>query len=521
MNIIKDAKFEKQSLGFWYVAALVLIALVIHIKLATIGWRNTLCDLHSFRQTQTAISAYYTIKNGFSLNYITPILGKPWSIPMEFPLFQWIVALAVLVFKVPLDQCGRFFNLLFFYLSFIPVYFLLTRFINRKAYVLVFFCIMLACPFYIFWSRTFLIESLAVFLSLTYLAGVVHISPNRKFFLAISCIAGTLAGLTKITTFLVFVIPAFAFVLHLWLFEVHGFREFFINARSQIITIIALFIIPLLINVCWIHFADQQKLLNPLASQFITSSALRGWTFGTLNQRLQCETWMRCLIFSRFFLSCDKIWSLIIIGILFLTSRRYWKQALFCVFCYLCGPLIFTNLYYIHDYYYYANGFFLLFALGFLVLGLIENNKWIIFSICGYVVLPLLMASMYQTYYRCFYDLQKNNPTQYIEMVDAVRYFTKENDVILIYGFDWSPEIPYYSQRRAMMWPDWPMDDPRLKSAITLLENEKVAAVIMGGKYRNNQALITEYIQKFGFKPAPVYQNAVVDLYVAEGNPPE
>ena len=31
------------------------------------------------------------IGNPFRLAYETPVLGKPWSIPMEFPLYQWTV----------------------------------------------------------------------------------------------------------------------------------------------------------------------------------------------------------------------------------------------------------------------------------------------------------------------------------------------------------------------------------------------------------------------------------------------
>ena len=293
-------KFKLRSPAFWYLTILVLIALVVHIKLSLIGWRNTLCDWYGFRQTQTAISAYYTIKEGFSVNYITPVLGRPWPIPMEFPFFQWIVAAAVIIFKVPLEQCGRFFNLLFFYLSLVPTYFILTRFITKKIQVLVFYSILLACPVYIFWSRAFLMESLAVFLSLTYLAGVICLSKHRKLFLVLCCLAGTMAGLTKITTFVVFTISAFAFVLRSWMYDASRLRDFFKVTRSKVITIVALFAIPMIINAFWIHYADQQKSLNPLANHFIVSSALRNWNFGTLHQRAEFATWARFLYFSSF-----------------------------------------------------------------------------------------------------------------------------------------------------------------------------------------------------------------------------
>lgn len=503
---------------------LVLIALVVHIKLSLIGWGNTLCDWYGFRQTQTAISTYYTIRDGFSVNYITPVLGKPWSIPMEFPLFQWIVAAAVIIFKAPLDQCGRFFNLLFFYLSLIPTYFILARFITKKVHVLVFFCLLLACPEYIFWSRTFLMESLAVFLSLTYLAGIVCLSKHRRLSLVLCCLTGTLAGLTKVTTFLIFIIPGFAFVLRSWIYNASSISDFFKTTRSKIITTSALFVIPLIINAFWIHYADQQKSLNPLANHFITYSALKNWNFGTLHQRVDYITWGKFLHFSRFFIYY-KITGILIIGLLailgllFLVSGKYRKLALFFFICYLCGPLIFTNLYYVHEYYYYANGFFLLFALGFLVLGVIESGGGEIRVLSGFLILPLLMGLMYKTYYHHFYASQKTNHTQYVGLTNAIRSFTNEDDVILIYGFDWSSEIPYYSQRKAIMdrW-DLSMNEDKFKCSTELLGNNRIGGMVIGGNNRDNQVFITERIQKFGFLPHPVFQDVIADFYIIQDN---
>jgi hypothetical protein len=170
--------------------------------LASIGWNNTLCDQHGFRQTQTAITSFYTIKEGFKLNYITPILGKPWSIPMEFPLYQWIVSLFVLITQINLDQAGRLVTLLFFYLSLIPIYYLLGYFVSDKSHRLVFLSLLLASPFYVFWSRAFMIESLALFLSLCFLLLFVRnlTRPAPLTYLA-ACAAGALAAITKITSF--------------------------------------------------------------------------------------------------------------------------------------------------------------------------------------------------------------------------------------------------------------------------------------------------------------------------------
>ena len=35
-----------------------------------------------FRQAQTALTAYWFIREGFALAYQTPVLGYPWAIPL-------------------------------------------------------------------------------------------------------------------------------------------------------------------------------------------------------------------------------------------------------------------------------------------------------------------------------------------------------------------------------------------------------------------------------------------------------
>ena len=49
---------------------------------------------------------------GSFLRYETPVLGPPWSLPFEFPLYQGIVAGLAKIFSTPLDQTGRFVSIL-------------------------------------------------------------------------------------------------------------------------------------------------------------------------------------------------------------------------------------------------------------------------------------------------------------------------------------------------------------------------------------------------------------------------
>jgi hypothetical protein len=46
-------------------------------------------------------------KPGVFFDYITPILGKPWAIPLELPFYQWIVARWRDFTGMGLDQSGK------------------------------------------------------------------------------------------------------------------------------------------------------------------------------------------------------------------------------------------------------------------------------------------------------------------------------------------------------------------------------------------------------------------------------
>jgi hypothetical protein len=62
---------------------LFLVCLQVYAFVAGMGWSNTILDAHGFRQTQTALTTYFMIGQAPKLAYETPVLGPPWSIPLE------------------------------------------------------------------------------------------------------------------------------------------------------------------------------------------------------------------------------------------------------------------------------------------------------------------------------------------------------------------------------------------------------------------------------------------------------
>ncbi|MEZ4846386.1 MAG: hypothetical protein R2877_05425 [Bdellovibrionota bacterium] len=139
-----------------------LFAVVVQLICSLHGWNKRLLDLHAFRQTQTAISTYYMVEEGLAIDYQTPVLGKPWQIPMEFPSYQLLVASLVKVSKAPLEQTGRFVSMLFFYLSILSCLLILRQWTIDASSDGHRICDPFDEPaLYMFWS-TFMIESMAL-----------------------------------------------------------------------------------------------------------------------------------------------------------------------------------------------------------------------------------------------------------------------------------------------------------------------------------------------------------------------
>ena len=84
----------RQAPGPDFLGAIAVGLLLLHAAyFLWIGLDHPALDFYAFRQTQTALSAYWLWHDGFRLAYETPVLGAPWAIPYEFPLYQWLVAL--------------------------------------------------------------------------------------------------------------------------------------------------------------------------------------------------------------------------------------------------------------------------------------------------------------------------------------------------------------------------------------------------------------------------------------------
>jgi hypothetical protein len=432
-------------------AKVLFIACLAYYLVATsIGWNNTILDYSGFRQTQTAISAYYMIGKFPSLAYETPVLGPPWSIPFEFPLYQWIVAAIVTLLGTPLDQTGRFVSVAFFLLTLIPAYHILgaLKITSHSRFIML--SLLLISPFYVFWSRAFMIESTVLFLSMSYLASALSFTKEPRVWSGIAMpLFGALAAMVKITTFAVFFLAVALILLITW------FRQYRVGLASAVLgrwacLLVLVVGVPLGGVFWWTHVADGYKLLNQFGQQ-LTSRALWAWNFGTLEQRLRLETWYTILRRESEVVGDKCVVLVAILGLVL--ARRRWFEFAACAVLYLSGSFIFPNLHYVHPYYAYANNLFLIAAVGVCLTGMTERGGW--YAKASLATLLLIIPTSIYSYAEAYYPVQSTNHTREVEIGELIQQVTRSDDVIVIVGCDWSAALPYCSKRRALMlWHD-------------------------------------------------------------------
>lgn len=481
-----------------------LTSLTLHLYITSIGWNYPILDAHAFRQTQTAITSYYFLRDGFRLGYQTPVLGAPWSIPLEFPLYQGLVATVVKLTGYPLDQSGRLVSVVFFYASLLVGYYLLGLLQIAPQHRLIFLALILASPLYLFWSRTFMIESLALFLTLLFLYFSLRWLQKKKLALVTAAIIfGSLAGLTKVSTLVVGLV-AISFLLVVYL------RSLFVKKNwLMLITLLLLISIPILTSVVWTIYTDRLKAQNALAANFLTSFEMRYWNFGNTKQRLVLDTWQRFLDTTE-----EKIigtrWLLVGLATTLLFAKRYRLQILLSSLIYLSGLVIFTNLYYVHDYYFYANGIYLLAALGFGLLNLLEQRSLTALTI--FIVLPTIIGIFLVSYKKSYYPQQADSNLAIPDLGHIIERAVPGDKVLLIYGYDWSSEIPYYAKRKAIMdHSNYSLHHPKMQRIITATGQDNIVAMLV--RYPEKK-FISERLAYFGFAPEPVFQNELGALFV-------
>ena len=477
------------------------VLLAINVWGVSVGWRSGILPGNEFRQTQTAITALFIQReHNFSLAYPTPVLGKPWSVPYEFPLYQWSVVALSSATGLPLVQAGRAVSAACFYLTLPAVWLLLGRLGVPGPRRLVVLGMVLTCPLYIFYARAFMIETMALMFSLWYLAAFTNAVEKRHAgWLIVANAVGAGAGLVKVTTFLLYLVPVAAWSL-VWLWR--GWRSPSDQpgaVRRTAGWIAAAGFLPLLATVEWVWYTDRVKMLNASA-RTLTSQALAGYHFGTWESRLAGETWAaHWRILDSNIAPYAVLAACGVLALLY--GGRWCRWILWCAGLFAAVQVVFPVLYALHEYYYVANAVLLMGAMGFVLCGLLESGRSFR---TAWLIIIALHAGQIGGYLHNLYPIQRVYHPGGTGLTELLHDLTDPNDVLIIAGEDWSSITPYYAQRRALMirrTMDRSWD--YLVEAFGALKDERVVALLLSGGARENPTLVEMARRYFGIDPEP------------------
>lgn len=413
-------------------------------------------DLHLFRQTQTALTTYWLVQNSFNFAYETPVVGYPWSIPFEFPIYEYIVALIHQIFQTPLNATGRVISYIFLILCLFPIRSITERLEFSDTIFYIFSAIFLSSPIYLYWGRTFMIETCALFFTVTaikYFLDILLIEKSLKNFLFFM-IFMSLSLLQKITTGLpvlvVMVCLYFSFIVNK-----NTSIKNLINKDNLFLTISI--IIPFAISFFWTVYTDQIKMQNPIGVG-LTSTALRNWNFGTLEQKLSINFYQNILWERIFNLNLSGMLGLaILISSLIITDISK-KVKILVIISFILGlsPLfIFTNLHINHDYYQVATVVFLIYAVA---VCLHEGLKKIANNMLLSTLVFLMVLSNYANFYKYYLEsITKNFDKNSLELAVGlvIKEYVPENKYFVAFGNDWSSSFAYLSERKSFTVPIW------------------------------------------------------------------
>jgi hypothetical protein len=485
---------------YWFIVLLLIICSACCVRALYYLWTGLTgpaLDNFSFRQTQTAISAYWTWREGFKLAYETPVLGFPWSIPFEFPLYQWLMVLARYA-GIPFDAGGRLISFGFYIASLWPLWSLTRSLKLDAAAFLIIAILFLCCPLYVFYSRTIMIESCALFFGAAWLAALARFLSRPNYPTLCGCIAlGSLAVLTKSTTFPAFVVLGALLMLSaligLWR-RVPSAPRF----RTQLLAATAC-VIPLAVGYAWVLYSDAVKAHNILGTM-LTSTSLGNWNFGTWAQRTSSKLWNE-VILSRALpdiFGNGVLIALTAAGAL-LTGRRHFAFGLAAAAAFLVPFLVFTNLHMVHTYYQFANAIFALATVGLAIDHIARTGHK---AIAALVLAGLVLGQV--SYFNQAYlpTLNTDFRSDHIKQIaELAKQNTGEQDGLIVFGQDWSSAVPYYSERKALVVPAWtpqPVFEHILQQPEAFLGTLRLGAVVYCNEvsYGARQPLVDAFVAR-------------------------
>lgn len=411
-------KFTKLDL------VLLFFLLVVGVIFRLYKINTPLADHHSWRQADTAAVARNFLKEGFNL--LIPKFDDLSNIPsgkynpegfrmVEFPLYNALFAFLYQNFPFfPLEVYGRLVSIVFSLIILIVIYLLTLKEEGRLASF--FSCLIYAImPFFVFYSRVILPETMATslsFLSIFFLYSY-SLSSNFLFFL-FSLIFFAAAVLVKPTT-IFFGIPLFYLFVKKYGFEV--------IKKKEVYLFFILSLLPFLLWRIWItKFAEGIPRFEWLITSITTNEGVKRIFFKPAFFRWIFQERISSLILGNYLLV------FVVLGLV----KKPKKSGLFLslAFSSLLYLLIFQGGNVQHDYYQTLILPSLAIFVGLGINFFLSSSKmflsfWLNLIITIAIIIISFLYSFYQV--RDFY----NYPQELITAARLIQTFTKEDDKIV------------------------------------------------------------------------------------------
>lgn len=424
-------------------ASLILI-IVIGTLIRLPQLSHGLHEMHAFRQTHTAYVALEYARHGINLLHTPlPIFGPDTDMPLEFPFVQALAAVLIRLGIAP-DSAVRVIGLCCFQVAAVLLVVLMLRWHNRRA-ALVAALLFEFLPFALAWGAASLVDFPSVACALGMVVGLdAWFRSGSRVGLVTGAVSAWLAFLVKATT-----PPAWCIMLLISAGIAYAAVR---SWRRVAIGLLAGPALGLFLGSWWTWYADRIKDADPL-TQFEKTSGHNDWNFGTVAQRLDPHAYAQ--IFVRV---ATEIAGPIGLGVLIAgfglilcpagpqrARRAGWLAT--SVF----SPLVFFNLYVVHNYYLIAvfPAVVAAVALGIATVAerSLRNTRTVAATgtaavIIGSAFSPNGLMDMHQWF------TSPKNPRE----AAAIQAETAPDDLLIVVDcYDYDPEELYFADRRGLM----------------------------------------------------------------------
>ena len=418
--------------GFW---SLWIFVLAFVVRLPAM-WAPPFVR-HPWRQTQTAFTIREFARNGIDLFYPhVPVVGRPWVLVYEFPLFQAIAA-ALMRLGASAEMTGRWVAVACFFATAVLLGQLGHRVLEPQQ-VRTVQAVFLFSPFGLFWSRAVLVEYLATAFTLLAILAFSKVTRSaRTEWFAVGVVSTVAAALVKSSTPIVMLPLA---IVCVWTGSA--------DVRRRVSVMAALVASTLATAMLWTAFADQLKNSNPLTAPMTTSGMIRE-SVTTLTSgavwSLRGIPWAAVV-----HEQIGGIAVLFIVGLVTLICRNpiRWAALATPVFGFVLFPVQFG----VHNYYSAATSPAVAIAVGCALADLRTRSRRRLLKL---TVVPLwliacILSSAWTVRLTYVPPWRTDHPNDEI-LAREVRAFTSPGAMIAAMGVTWSPAWMYSADRRGLI----------------------------------------------------------------------